>query len=323
MYGGKQCTGNRALLRECSNTSSCLEGFPLRFKTENNPSVGRMEIYANNSWQKLCTSQWNEADLNSTCMAMGYYNNGVYVNDTWYAERVNASKTSINHNCTIPTTCEKNLTKKQQFCKVPVRLNGANLEYGGRVEVFYKGKWAKICRNKWDFDDVKVICRQLGFEEALAEFIGSDVKDEGIPFVVSNISCKGDEPELASCARIDGKVKIPPQCLSDGKGSQALCQPKNKKVLDKKELFFDIGSNEELQCSIHNETSYARWKINGRKLQIKNSTYQRIRTKETGELFIDKVQLSDAGLYECYRLEYVQYYIVYVNAKFTENTLDQ
>ncbi|PFX12395.1 Matrix-remodeling-associated protein 5, partial [Stylophora pistillata] len=137
---------------------------------------------------------------------------------------------------------------------------------------------------------------------------------------MSDVSCKGDEPELAFCARIDGKLNISPQCLSDGKGSQALCEPKNKKVLDKQELFFDIGSTEELRCSIHNETSYGRWTING---QSANSTSQRIRTKETGELFIYKVQLSDAGLYECYRLEYVKFYIVYVNAKFTDNTLDQ
>ncbi|XP_022777828.1 receptor-type tyrosine-protein phosphatase kappa-like [Stylophora pistillata] len=117
-YGGKHCYGTRVLLRECNNTSSCNQAFPLRFKTAKNPSVGRMEIYTNNSWEKLCTSQWDEGDLNSTCMAMGYYNNGVYVNDTWYAKRGNASKKSSYHNCTIPTTCEKNLAKKQQFCKV-------------------------------------------------------------------------------------------------------------------------------------------------------------------------------------------------------------
>ena len=99
------------------------------------------------------------------------------------------------------------------------------MEYGGRVEVFYKGKWAKICRNEWDFDDVKVICRQLGFEEALAEFIGSEVKDEGIPFAMSDVSCTGEESELASCDRVDGKLNIPLQCQSDGEGSQALCQP--------------------------------------------------------------------------------------------------
>ena len=93
------------------------------------------------------------------------------------------------------------------------------------MEVFYKGKWAKICRNKWDFNDVKVICRQLGFEEALAEFIGSEIKAEGIPFAMSDVSCTGEEFELASCDRIDGRLNIPLQCHSDDMGSQALCQP--------------------------------------------------------------------------------------------------
>ena len=49
-------------------------------------------------------------------MAMGYYNNGVYANDTWYAERSNASM-STHYNCTIPTTCQKNVVKKQQVCE--------------------------------------------------------------------------------------------------------------------------------------------------------------------------------------------------------------
>ncbi|CAH3155132.1 unnamed protein product, partial [Pocillopora meandrina] len=322
-HGGKHCDGTGAMLRECNNMSSCQEEFPLRFETEKNPSVGTMKIFSNSSWQKLCTSQWDEADENSTCMAMGYYSNAVYTNDTRYAERGNSSEMSTHYNCTIPTTCQNNLEKKQQFCKVPVRLNGANVEYGGRVEVFYKGKWAKICRNKWDFNDVKVICRQLGFEEALAEFIGSDIKAEGIPFAMSDVSCTGEEFELASCDRIDGKLNIPPQCQSDDKGSQALCQPKNKNVLKRNELYFDIGSREKLYCSINNKTNYARWVINGRKLEITNSTSERIKAKDNGDLFIDDVQLSDGGIYECQRLEYVQYYIVYINARFTQKTLDQ
>ena len=113
------------------------------------------------------------------------------------------------------------------FCsilQVPVRLNGADLEYGGRVEVFYQGKWGKICRNKWNIDDAEVICQQLGFSGALAEFIGSDVKGEdSIPFVMSDVSCSGDEPELASCERIDGKFNV--DCQKDGRGAQALCEP--------------------------------------------------------------------------------------------------
>ena len=50
-------------------------------------------------------------------MAVGYYNNGVFANYTWYAERGNTSEMSTHCNCTIPTTCENNLEKKQQICK--------------------------------------------------------------------------------------------------------------------------------------------------------------------------------------------------------------
>ena len=92
------------------------------------------------------------------------------------------------------------------------------------MEVFYQGKWGKICRNKWNIDDAEVICRQLGFKRAVAEFIGSDVKDEdSLPFVMSEVACTGDESELASCDRTDGKLNV--DCQKGDKGAQALCEP--------------------------------------------------------------------------------------------------
>ena len=84
-------------------------------------------------------------------------------------------------------------------------------------------------------------------------------------------------------------------------------------MLKRDELYFEIGSTERLHCSIHNNTNHARWVINGRKLEIKNSSSQRIRAEDNGDLFIVGVKLSDGGIYECQRLEHVQYYIVYIN----------
>ena len=92
------------------------------------------------------------------------------------------------------------------FFAVPVRLAGVDgINYAGRVEVFYQGKWSKICRNGWDINDVKVVCRQLGFQSALAEFIGMETKDENITVAMSNVACNGQESVLASCKRLDGR----------------------------------------------------------------------------------------------------------------------
>ena len=88
------------------------------------------------------------------------------------------------------------------------------------MEVFYHGKWGKICHDKWDIKDVQVICRQLGFKDALAEFTGSYVEDNNLPFVISEVSCTGKESELASCVRTDGNV----DCQGD-MAAEALCEP--------------------------------------------------------------------------------------------------
>ena len=104
---------------------------------------------------------------------------------------------------------------------VPVRLNGANIEYGGRVEVFYQGMWGKICQTEWGLDDANVVCNQLGFQGARATFIGSEVKEEKIPFLMSGVSCSGHESDLASCKRTDGEY----DCANE-KGAQALCEPR-------------------------------------------------------------------------------------------------
>ena len=64
-------------------------------------------------------------------------------------------------------------------------------------------------------------------------------------------------------------------------------------MLLRDELYFDIGSEERLYCSIQNKTNHARWVINGLKLEITNSSSRRIRAEDNGDLVIDDVQLSD------------------------------
>ena len=92
------------------------------------------------------------------------------------------------------------------------------------MEVFYQRKWGKICRDKWDINNAKVVCRQLGFQSALVEFIEMDTTDHTISVAMSDVACTGQESVLAFCKRRDGNH----QCV-DNIGAQALCEPSKSK----------------------------------------------------------------------------------------------
>ena len=44
-----------------------------------------------------------------------------------------------------------------------VRLRGSSVEYAGRVEICVETIWTSICNQRWDFNDAKVVCRELGY----------------------------------------------------------------------------------------------------------------------------------------------------------------
>ncbi|KAK3728040.1 hypothetical protein QZH41_004793 [Actinostola sp. cb2023] len=53
-----------------------------------------------------------------------------------------------------------------------VRLNGSHHPNQGRVEIFQKGKWGKICDEGWDIKDASVVCRELGLPDVTRSFGG-------------------------------------------------------------------------------------------------------------------------------------------------------
>ena len=48
-----------------------------------------------------------------------------------------------------------------------VRLVGGKHVYEGRVEVKYDGEWRAICDHGWNMKAADVVCRMLGFPDAL------------------------------------------------------------------------------------------------------------------------------------------------------------
>ncbi|XP_048750355.2 scavenger receptor cysteine-rich type 1 protein M130-like [Ostrea edulis] len=81
---------------------------------------------------------------------------------------------------------------------VKVRLRGGLYETKGRVEIQAFGIWGTICMNGFGVEEVKVICRQLGYP-------GSGTFEKhgygSGPIWMADLACVGNETTIEECPR--------------------------------------------------------------------------------------------------------------------------
>ena len=79
-----------------------------------------------------------------------------------------------------------------------VRIVGGS-GYEGRVEVYYNGTWGTVCHYGWSMNSARVLCRQLGFEDAVAPYQAVLPNFGKGKIWLKNIWCTGNESSLLSC----------------------------------------------------------------------------------------------------------------------------
>ena len=80
-----------------------------------------------------------------------------------------------------------------------LRLEGGPTGYAGRIEVKYNGTWGSVCDDGFDINVGHVICRQLGYPEAIAIPCCSAFGVGGGPFWLAGVKCQGNEGSLFDC----------------------------------------------------------------------------------------------------------------------------
>uniref|UniRef100_A0A7M4FC73 Lysyl oxidase homolog n=1 Tax=Crocodylus porosus TaxID=8502 RepID=A0A7M4FC73_CROPO len=99
---------------------------------------------------------------------------------------------------------QKKKKKKKGFStnvpKIQLRLAGQKRKHNeGRVEVFYNGEWGTVCDDDFSIHSAHVVCRELGYVEAVSWLPGSKHgKGEG-KIWLDNVHCTGRETTLAEC----------------------------------------------------------------------------------------------------------------------------
>ena len=67
------------------------------------------------------------------------------------------------------------------------------------MEVYYSGEWGTVCDDGWDLNDAQVVCRQLGFGQAIAARSRAYYGQGSGRTWLDNLNCIGTELTIGSC----------------------------------------------------------------------------------------------------------------------------
>ena len=70
------------------------------------------------------------------------------------------------------------------------------------MEVYYNGTWGTVCDDGWDLSDARVVCKQLGFRDALNAHRSALYGRGTGPILLDDVECLGSESSLFSCKHI-------------------------------------------------------------------------------------------------------------------------
>lgn len=101
------------------------------------------------------------------------------------------------------TSCHESCEKlRKMYKKVgtkEMRLLGGKNASAGRVEILQKGSWAAMCGDTWGIRDAAVVCRQLGFGDAIRSYSEYHFVFGRVRIVLPPVKCVGTELDLLKC----------------------------------------------------------------------------------------------------------------------------
>ncbi|XP_070557234.1 uncharacterized protein [Ptychodera flava] len=195
------------------NDAGVLCQAPFRIVDGNHPYTGRVEVYMNEQWQRVCNTNWDNADAKVLCGELGFpsdhaklltdgdYTAGTgpaYMNDV----ACTGSETSL-LNCPFSGNPDVSCQDATVECQQRVRLANGFSYFDGRVEVYHSGQWGLVCNKNFDENDADVVCIESGFPLGV-DYIAPPslygVADA--PIWMSNAKCSGDERTIWECPTV-------------------------------------------------------------------------------------------------------------------------
>ena len=188
---------------------------PLRLVSGSGNHEGRVEVWHSGQWGTVCQRSFNQYESQIVCRELGlpYYNPVVRYNaffgegtgpillDAFDCQSHEDSLLLCKHSewGAVSSSCDHG-DDVGVTCELPIRLVDGRSINEGRVEVWHNGQWGTVCESGWNYNNVKVVCRQLGLSYVNAEIKTGAYFDNGTRHVwLNDVVCTGSEENLWSC----------------------------------------------------------------------------------------------------------------------------
>lgn len=190
----------------------------VRLQDVNSQYMGRVEVYHNSEWRRVCEYNWDINDAHVVCRQLGYgFARNAYTSwgprgtGSYWLTSVSCSGqepniTECSHSgwsassgsCRVDGTDDAGVLCAAEGDGELRLVDGVN-EYEGRVEMKYGEIWRRVCEYGWGDTDANVVCKQLGYAGALQSFHSWSPRGN-INYWLRDVNCAGNEEFLHNCS---------------------------------------------------------------------------------------------------------------------------